>query len=139
MTIFSGPLYLSVAFGHYIDEKLKHLPIINFEAIWRILVPSTWFLLEYLSVFLFSIFFVYLLGRLLKKRNILALRFALHLFAQTDTVFQRCSAIGLFFVANLLFLFLVQQILANNVKTGKLFNEQCSSNFYLLNKERERV
>lgn len=109
--------------GHYIEKKPTNWPIINFDAIHSILAPSASFLLEYLSVFLFSLLFVYLVGRFLKKKANLVLRFAYNLFAQTDSFFSGRSAVGLFFVSNLFFLFIVQQILANNVKTG----ESCSS------------
>ena len=104
--------------GHYIDEKSKTSPIINFEAIRSILAPSIWFFLEYLSVFVFSMAFVYLMGRLLGKRR-LAARFFYNLFARTDSLFKRCLTVGLFFISHLLFTFIVQQILTNNVKTGK--------------------
>ena len=63
--------------------------------------------------------FVHLMGRFLKK-NHLVFHFIYNLFAQTNPFFKRCSVIGLFFVCNLLFIFIVQQILANNVKTGEL-------------------
>ena len=104
--------------GHYIDEKRETSPLINIEAIWNILVPSIGFLLEYLSVFAFSLAFVYLLGRFLEKRNTFVTAFASNLFTLAEVSFQRCSAVGLFFVCNLVYLFLIQQILSNNVKTG---------------------
>ena len=117
-------LLVSVVSGHYIDERRETSPIINLEAIWNILAPSAWFLAEYLTVFLFSLAFVHLLGRFLRKRSSLVPHFVYNLFTQTNSFFKRSTAVGLFFVSNLLFLFIVQQILTNNVKTGEFYYNQ---------------
>lgn len=110
--------------GHYIDEKRETSPIINFKAIWNILVPSIGFFLEYLSVFLLSLVFVYLLSLALKKRITFVTGFAFNLFTQAQPFFKQSSAIGLFFTFSLLYLFFVKQILSNNVKTGRFISFQ---------------
>ena len=96
--------------------------MINFEAIWNVLAPSPWFLAEYLTVLLFAVAFVHLLGKVLRKKSSFAAHFVYNLFTQTSSIFKRCSAVGLFFVTNLLFLFIVGQILSNSVKTGEFLS-----------------
>ena len=110
--------------GHYIDERPTLRPIINFDAIWNILAPSTEFLAEYLAVFAFSLAFVYLLGRFLKKRGAFASAFAANLFTEAQPLFKRCSSVGLLFACNILFFFFVKQILTNCVKTGEFCSFQ---------------
>ena len=113
----------SIVVGHYIDDQVKAWPLINYKAIWSILAPSASFLLEYVSGFVLRVVFAHLLGKFLRKEGSFAFRFAFSLFSQADSFFKRRSAVGLLFVSNLLFLWIVKGILSNNVKTGKLLIE----------------
>lgn len=113
-------LSFSIKIGHYIDERIKTMPIINFDAISNILAPSAGFFLEYISVFAFAIAFAYLLGRFLKTRGAFVSAFTLNLFTETLPIFKKCSKVGVFFTCNLLYIFLIRQMLANNVKTGEI-------------------
>lgn len=111
--------------GHFIDAKSEQSSMINVAELSNILAPSVWFWIEYMTLFVASLAFVYLLAGQLgrrgtRKRAAFALEFAWDLFAQTNPIFRQASAIGLFSTFSLLFLFLVAQMLSNCVKTSKV-------------------
>ena len=107
-----------VVIGHYVNEVSKHSSWINFEALF-IFAPSFAFFLEYVSVFVLAFLFAYLLGLYLKQRNPwqFPVRFFYNLFSPEDPEFTSRSAVGVLFLFTLFFLFLVKQIIGNNIKT----------------------
>lgn len=105
--------------GHYVNEVTKQSSKFNLEA-FSIFVPSFWFFVEYMSVFLFAFLFAYLLGSFVRtKKNtwLFPARLFYNLFSPENPGFARCSAVGVFFISIVAFLFLVQQVIGNNIKT----------------------
>ena len=107
-----------VVAGHYVDEVNKRSSRTSFES-FSIFAPSFWFFLEYMSLFVLAFLFAYLIGRYLKQRQPwkFSVRFFCSLFSPEYPAFSRCSAVGVYFLSVLLFLFFVQQIIGNNIKT----------------------
>ena len=104
--------------GHYVNEVSKKISWINLEA-FSIFAPSFGFFLEYASMFVVAFLFAYLLGLYLKQRRPwqFPVRLFYNLFSPEDPEFTRSSAVGVLFVFTLFFLFLVEQIIGNNIKT----------------------
>ena len=122
--IFSTDILVS----HYIDEKVKKEQLINVHAILDIFVPSYPFLFEYLGLLAFSFFFAAALAAFLskgtKKRRSFKWLFSFdllfNLFSQDNSFFKRSTAVGQFFLFNLLFLFVVRNLLTNCIKTSRV-------------------
>ena len=113
--------FFSIIIGHYIDEyKANPTFWTYFKMFEEIFVPSVSFLVEYLLLFLISYLFVYLIGLFLKKKFKFTFFFFYNLFTKHNSYFRRPTAIGQFFVSNLLLLFFIQQILINNINTLKV-------------------
>ena len=104
--------------GHYVNQTSKHSLWINFEAL-SMFAPSLGFFFEYVSMLVLVFLFAYLLGRYRKERRPwqFPVRLFYSLFSPEYPAFSRCSAVGALFLSILLFLFLVKQIIGNNIKT----------------------
>ena len=129
-----------VVVGHYVNEFNKRSSMISFES-FSIFAPSSWFFFEYVSMFIFAFLFAYLLGRYLRRPWQFPVRFFYSLFSPEYPAFSRCSAVGAFFLSVVVFLFFVQQMIGNNIKTEvspHLGIELCEiqiiiSNYFLTN------
>ena len=111
--------------GHYITKNNDTLKTsFDIAEVTDIFVPSISFFVEYTSLILFSILIIFAFYQIANKQRKVKINFKHFDIVDLDSKLNKALPFSLKFllVFNVLFIFLVKNFIANNIKTSRVSN-----------------